>query len=44
MVKNERGFRDHGTLKSGVCHKWLVELSRLIELFLCSDVMEWFLV
>ena len=37
MVKNGRVFRDHGTLKSGVSHKWFDELSRLIEWFLCTD-------
>ena len=25
------GFRDHGTLKLGVSHKWFDELNRLIE-------------
>ena len=28
---------DHGTLKSGVSHKWFDELSKLIEWFLCTD-------
>ena len=37
MVKNGQGFRDHGTLKSGVSHKRFDELSRLIEWFLCTD-------
>ena len=37
MVKKGWGFRDHGTLKSGVSHKWFDELSRLIEWFLCTD-------
>ena len=37
MLKNGRGFRDHGTLKSDVSHKWFDELSRLIEWFLCTD-------
>ena len=27
----------HGTLKSGASHKWLDELSRLIEWFLSTD-------
>ena len=31
IIKNGWGFRDHGTLKSGVSHKWFDELSRLIE-------------
>ena len=35
--KMRRGFRDHGTLKSGASHKWFDELSRLIEWFLCTD-------
>ena len=37
MVKNGWGFRDHGTLKSGISHKWFDELSRLTEWFLCTD-------
>ena len=37
MVKKGWGFRDHGTLKSGVSHKWFDELSRLNECFLCTD-------
>ena len=37
MVKKEWGSRDHGTLKSGVSHKWFDELSRLIEWLLCTD-------
>ena len=34
MVKNGQGLIDHGTLKSGVSHKWFDELSRSIEWFL----------
>ena len=26
IVKNDQGFIDHGTLKSGVSHKWFDEL------------------
>ena len=37
MVKNGWGIRDHGTLKSGASHNWFDELSRLIELFLCTE-------
>ena len=37
MVKNGQGFRDHGTFKSGVSHKWFDKLSRFIEWFLCND-------
>ena len=33
MVKNGWGLIDHGTLKSGVSHKWFEELRRLSELF-----------
>ena len=37
MLKNGRDLLDHGTLKSGVPHKWFDELSKLIEWFLHSD-------
>ena len=37
MVKNEYGLIDHGTLKSGVSHKWFDELSILIQWFLYAD-------
>ena len=37
MLKNWRGLLDHGTLKSGVSHKWFDESSRLIEWFLDAD-------
>ena len=37
MIKNRWGFRDHGTLKLGVSHKWFDELCRLIEWFLWTD-------
>ena len=36
-AKNGRDLIDHGTLKSGVSHKWFDELSRLIEWFLHAD-------
>ena len=36
MAKNGRGLLEHGTLKSGVSHKWFDELSILIEWFLCA--------
>ena len=31
MVEKGWGFRDHGTLKLGVSHKWFDRLSRVIE-------------
>ena len=31
MVEKGSGFRDHGTFKLGVSHKWFDEMSRLIE-------------
>ena len=31
------GLIDHGTLKSGVCHKWFDELSRLIQWVVLAD-------
>ena len=34
IVKNGQ---DHGTLKSGVSHKWFDELSKLVEWFLHVD-------
>ena len=37
MVKNEWGFIDHGTLKSGVSHKWFDEFSIFIEWFLHAN-------
>ena len=37
MVKNWPGFRDHGSLKLDVSHKWFDKLSRVIEWFLCTD-------
>ena len=37
MAKNWQDLLDHETLKSGVSHKWLDELSRLIEWFLHAD-------
>ena len=37
MIKTEWGLIDHGTLKSGVSHKWFDELSILIECFLHAD-------
>ena len=37
MVEKGWGFRDHGTLKLGVSHKWFDELSKLIEWFFCTD-------
>ena len=37
MVEKGRGFRDHGTLKLGVSHKWYDELSRLIEWYLYTE-------
>ena len=37
MVKNMQGLIDHGTLGSGVSHKWLDKLSRLIEWFVHAD-------
>ena len=37
IVKNEWGLIDHGTLKSGVSHKWFDKLSRLMEWFLHAD-------
>ena len=43
--QNGGGFIDHGTLKSGVYHKWFDELSWLIECFCMLIVMEfcfWF--
>ena len=32
-----QGLIDHGTLGSGVSHKWLDKLSRLIEWFVHAD-------
>ena len=37
MVKNGRHLLDHGSLKSGVSHKWFDELSRSTEWFLHAD-------
>ena len=37
MLKNGWDLSDHGTLKSGVSHKWFDESSRLIEWFLHAD-------
>ena len=37
MVEKGWGFRDHGTLKLGVSHKWFDELSRLIEWYLYTE-------
>ena len=37
MVKNERSFLDHGTLKSDVSYKRCDELSKFIERFLLGD-------
>ena len=37
MIKNGKDLLDHGTLKSGVSHKWFDELSRLVEWFLLVD-------
>ena len=37
IVKNEWVLIDHGSLKSGVSHKWLDELSISIEWFLHAD-------
>ena len=37
MLKNEWDLLDHGILKSGVSHKWIDGLSRLIEWFLHAD-------
>ena len=37
MVKNEWGCIDHGTVISGVSHKWFDELSVLTEWFLHAD-------
>ena len=34
MVKNERDLLDYGSLKPDISHKWLGELSILIEWFL----------
>ena len=31
IIKNGGGLTDHGTLKSGVSHKWFDELKKLIE-------------
>ena len=37
MVKKGWGFRDLGTFKSDVSHKWFNEVSTLIERFLCTE-------
>ena len=37
IVNNGWDLMDHGTLKSGVSHKWFDELSRLSEQFLYVD-------
>ena len=37
MFKNRWDLIDHGTLKSGVSHKWFDELSRLIKWFLHAN-------
>ena len=37
MVKNVQGLIDHGTLESGVSHKWFDEFGRLIEWFVHAD-------
>ena len=37
MRKNWQDLLDHGTLKSGVSHKWFDISSRLIEWFLHAD-------
>ena len=37
MVKKGWGFRDLGTFKSDVSHKWFNEVSTLIEIFLCTE-------
>ena len=34
-----RGFRNHGTLKSGASHKWFDELSRLIKWFFSDEMI-----
>ena len=38
MVKKRWGFRDHGTLKAGVSHKWFDQVSTLIGWFLCTEI------
>ena len=37
MVRNGWGLINHGTLKSGVSHKWFDELNRLNKWFLHAD-------
>ena len=37
MGEHGQDILDHGTLKSGVPHKWFDKLSRLIEWFLHAD-------
>ena len=37
MAKNGQGVIDHGTLRTGVPHKWFDVVSRLVEWILHAD-------
>ena len=37
MLKNRQDLLYHGTIKSGVSHKWFGESSRLVEWFFHAD-------
>ena len=39
ILKNGLGLLDHGTLKSGVSHKWFDGLRKLIEWFLYEPIV-----
>ena len=43
MLKNKWDLLDHGTLKSGVSHKWFDGSSRLTEWFLHVD-SDWIII